>query len=97
MGPGSGTAAGEVAGAPGESWKAINYALAIGVRGLPGDSSLAELLAGVARLHVELQRAVGRVDLPVRAVGPPERGPDRVERYEVVAAYGPGFVELVTA
>ena len=31
---GPGTAAGEVAGAPGESWKAINYALAIGLRGL---------------------------------------------------------------
>jgi hypothetical protein len=37
--------AGEVPGAPGESWKAINVALAMGLRGLPGDSSLAELLA----------------------------------------------------
>jgi hypothetical protein len=34
-----------VAGAPGESWKAINHALVFGLRGLPGDSSLAELLA----------------------------------------------------
>ena len=34
-----------VDGVPGESWKAINYALAMGLRGLPGDSSLAELLA----------------------------------------------------
>jgi hypothetical protein len=34
-----------VAGAPGESWAAINRALALGLRGLPGDSSLAELLA----------------------------------------------------
>jgi len=34
-----------VAGAPGESWKAINHALALGLRGLAGDSSLAELLA----------------------------------------------------
>jgi len=34
-----------VTGAPGESWKAINHALALGLRGLPGDSSLAELLA----------------------------------------------------
>ena len=34
-----------VAGAPGESWKAINHALALGLRGLPGDSSLGELLA----------------------------------------------------
>jgi len=37
--------AGPVDGAPGEWWKAINYALALGLRGLPGDSSLAELLA----------------------------------------------------
>ena len=36
---------GAVDGAPGESWKAINHALAMGLRGLPGDSSLAELLA----------------------------------------------------
>jgi hypothetical protein len=36
---------GPVDGAPGETWKAINYALAMGKRGLPGDSSLAELLA----------------------------------------------------
>jgi hypothetical protein len=42
---GPGTLAGAVAGAPGESWKAINHALALGLRGLPGDSSLAELLA----------------------------------------------------
>jgi hypothetical protein len=35
----------EVIGAPGESWKAINQALALGLRGLPGDSSLAHLLA----------------------------------------------------
>jgi hypothetical protein len=34
-----------VAGAPGETWKAINHALALGLRGLPGDSSLGELLA----------------------------------------------------
>jgi len=34
-----------VAGAQGESWKAINHALALGLRGLPGDSSLGELLA----------------------------------------------------
>jgi hypothetical protein len=39
------TAAGEVPGAPGESWKAINHALVFGLRGLPGDSSLAELLS----------------------------------------------------
>jgi len=34
-----------VDGVHGESWKAINHALALGLRGLPGDSSLAELLA----------------------------------------------------
>jgi hypothetical protein len=39
------TPAEEIAEAPGESWKAINHALAFGLRGLPGDSSLAELLA----------------------------------------------------
>jgi hypothetical protein len=39
------TPAEAVAGAPGESWKAINHALVFGLRGLPGDSSLAELLA----------------------------------------------------
>ena len=42
---GPATVSGIVAGAPGESWKAINHALALGLRGLPGDSSLAELLA----------------------------------------------------
>jgi hypothetical protein len=42
---GPGTVSGVVVGAPGESWKAINHALALGLRGLPGDSSLAELLA----------------------------------------------------
>jgi hypothetical protein len=36
---------GPVDGAPGETWNGINYALAIGLRGLSGDSSLAELLA----------------------------------------------------
>jgi len=35
---------GPVEGAPGETWQGINRALALGGRGLPGDSSLAELL-----------------------------------------------------
>jgi hypothetical protein len=39
------TVAAAVAEPPGDSWKAINYALALGLRGLPGDSSLAEFLA----------------------------------------------------
>ena len=42
---GGGAVRAPVDGAPGESWKAINYALALGLRGPPGDSSLAELLA----------------------------------------------------
>jgi hypothetical protein len=36
---------GPVEGAPGETWQGINRALVVGGRGLPGDSSLAELLA----------------------------------------------------
>jgi hypothetical protein len=39
------TRAGLVLGAPGENWQAINQALVRGHRGLPGDSSLAQLLA----------------------------------------------------
>jgi hypothetical protein len=42
-------ASGPVAGAPGETWNAVNAALAFGKRGLPGGSSLARLLAGVRR------------------------------------------------
>ncbi len=38
---------GVVLDAPGETWKALNAALAEGYRGLPGGSSLAELLRGV--------------------------------------------------
>ncbi len=37
--------------APGESWTAIDQALARGLRGLPGDSSLAELLAEHRGVH----------------------------------------------
>src|SRR6516162_4931886 len=44
VGP-AGAVAEMVSGTRGESWKAINHALALGLRGLPGDSSLAELLA----------------------------------------------------
>jgi hypothetical protein len=36
---------GPVPGAPGESWRGIDAALAMGTRGLPGHSSLAELLS----------------------------------------------------
>jgi hypothetical protein len=38
-------ASGPVAGAPGETWKAIDAALRRGFRGLPAGSSLAWLLA----------------------------------------------------
>jgi len=39
------TRTGAVAGAPGETWQAINQSLVRGQRGLPGGSSLAKLLA----------------------------------------------------
>jgi hypothetical protein len=39
------TRAAKVGGAPGENWHAINRALGRGLRGLPGGSSLAQLLA----------------------------------------------------
>ena len=46
VGPGTVSGSGDVEGTRRESWKAINHtALCFGLRGLPGDSSLAELLA----------------------------------------------------
>lgn len=42
-------ASGPVVVAPGETWNAVNAALAFGKRGLPGGSSLAKLLEGVKR------------------------------------------------
>src|SRR5690349_10355485 len=39
------TQSGPVAGAPGEMWRALDSALRVGLRGLPGGSSLARLLA----------------------------------------------------
>jgi hypothetical protein len=53
---------GAVEGAPGESWWAINSALRDGLRGLPGGSSLARLLA--SRLGVR-----NKVSLPRLRVG----------------------------
>lgn len=38
-------ASGPVSGVPGQTWSAIDIALSVGVRGLPGGSSLAQLLA----------------------------------------------------
>jgi hypothetical protein len=40
-----GTGSGPVADAPGESWKAVDTALRVGCRGLPGGDSLPRLLA----------------------------------------------------
>jgi superfamily II DNA or RNA helicase len=39
------TTSGEIAGAPGETWQRIDGALSVGLRGFPGGSSLAKLLA----------------------------------------------------
>jgi hypothetical protein len=39
------TGSGPVADAPGETWRGLDTALRVGLRGLPGDSSLARLLA----------------------------------------------------
>jgi hypothetical protein len=48
-----------VEGVAGESWQAINVALAIGLRGLPGDSSLGELLAEQRGTPAPDPRALG--------------------------------------
>jgi predicted nucleic acid-binding protein len=45
---------GPVEGASGETWKGINVALALGLRGLAGDSSLAELLAAERGVPADL-------------------------------------------
>lgn len=41
----SGAIAGAIAGADGETWSGVNAALSVGMRGLPGGDSLAQLLA----------------------------------------------------
>jgi len=43
-------ASGAVAGVPGENWSALNAALRVGARGLPGDDSLARLLRRERRM-----------------------------------------------
>jgi hypothetical protein len=48
-------ASGPIADAPGETWKAVNLALFQGLRGLPGGSSLYQLLR--ARLRIPGRRA----------------------------------------
>ena len=48
-------ASGAVADAPGETWRAVDAALRVGVRGLPGGTSLAQLLA-LRRGQRNLQR-----------------------------------------
>jgi hypothetical protein len=40
-----GVLSGEIPEAPGEDWRAVNFALYRGFRGLPGGDSLAKLLA----------------------------------------------------
>ncbi len=47
---------GSVYGAPGESWQAINIALIQGLRGLPGGSSLARLLASERQVRHHLRQ-----------------------------------------
>jgi hypothetical protein len=49
---------GPIHGAPGETWSAVNAALGLGLRGLPGGSSLAKLLAEHRdkRYHLSLPR-----------------------------------------
>jgi hypothetical protein len=59
---------GPVEGAPGETWQGINRALVLGGRGLPGDSSLAELLAE--------QRGVPLPDMAPKALA------DRISEWE---------------
>lgn len=51
-------AAGTVADAPGETWAGIDTALGVGGRGLPGNSSIAQLLAAArgVRNHLALPR-----------------------------------------
>ena len=47
---------GPIAEAPGETWRAVDQALRVGIRGLPGGSSLARLLAAhrhVRNLHCQ--------------------------------------------
>jgi len=43
-------ASGAVVGVPGENWSALNAALRVGTRGLPGDDSLARLLRRERRM-----------------------------------------------
>jgi hypothetical protein len=53
-----------VAGAPGETWRALDSALRVGLRGLPGGSSLARLLAetrGVRNLQDLPRLAPGQI------------------------------------
>jgi hypothetical protein len=63
-------ASGPVVGAPGETWNAVNAALAFGKRGLPGGSSLAKLLAGLKRYKGEKTPLVTpRVNLYTKSPG----------------------------
>jgi hypothetical protein len=61
-----GTVAEEVPGAPGEFWEAIDQALALGLRGMPGDSSLARLLAIHRGVALAPSKSKPRVPSPER-------------------------------
>jgi hypothetical protein len=55
---------GQVAGAPGETWRALDSALRLGLRGLPGGSSLARLMAqerGVRNLQALPRLTPGQI------------------------------------
>ena len=79
---------GPVEGAPGETWKGINFALALGLRGLPGDSSLAELLAESAGRRRPICRrrrwpealGVGAGAFPGQEAAAPPRSQDPLPR-----------------
>jgi hypothetical protein len=76
---------GPVAGAPGETWKAINHALVLGYRGFPGGSSLADFLSeefGVRNIHhlpdLTLEQILRCMDAHQRRTGrwpTPDSGP----------------------
>jgi hypothetical protein len=66
-----GAASGPVGGAPGETWAAVNVALRLGHRGLPGGDTLARLLQ-------RERGAPARLGRPPRAGGPAgEASPQR--------------------
>ena len=55
---------------PGERWSAINLALRLGLRGLPGGSSLAQLLAGGRRVPIRNWHVLVLSPDPCRCIFP---------------------------